>query len=57
MNSLSKRARIAASGVSNLFSPMVLPSDDSTNEDDDDAGETGIADDAGRESERCGMGA
>jgi hypothetical protein len=36
---------------------MVLPSDDSTNEDDDDAGETGIADDAGRESERCGMGA
>jgi hypothetical protein len=36
---------------------MVLPSDDSTNDEDDDAGETGIADDAGREYECCGMGA
>jgi hypothetical protein len=36
---------------------MVLPSDESTNDDDDDAGDTGIADDAGGEYERCGMGA
>jgi hypothetical protein len=36
---------------------MVLPSDDSTNDEDDDAGETGIADDAGGEYERCGIGA
>jgi hypothetical protein len=36
---------------------MVLPSDESTNDEDDDAGETGIADDAGGEYERCGMGA
>jgi hypothetical protein len=57
MNSSSKRARIAASGVSNLFSPMVLPSDDLTNEEDDDTGKTGIADDAGGEYEHCGMGA
>jgi hypothetical protein len=35
----------------------VLASEESTNEDDDDAGETGIADDAGGECERCGMGA
>jgi hypothetical protein len=35
---------------------MVLPLDKSTNDEDDDAGETGIADDAGREYERCGMG-
>jgi hypothetical protein len=35
---------------------MVLPSDNSTNDDDDDAGETGIADDAGGEYEHCGMG-
>jgi hypothetical protein len=36
---------------------MVLPSDESTNDEDDDAGETGIADDAGGEYECCGMGA
>jgi hypothetical protein len=36
---------------------MVLPLDDSTNNEDDDAGETGIADDAGGESEHCGTGA
>jgi hypothetical protein len=36
---------------------MVLPLDKSTNNEDDDAGETGIADDAGGEDERCGMGA
>jgi hypothetical protein len=36
---------------------MVLPSDDLTNEEDDDAGETGIADEAGGECERCGIGA
>jgi hypothetical protein len=36
---------------------MVLPLDDSTNDEDDDAGEAGIADDAGGECERCGMGA
>jgi hypothetical protein len=36
---------------------MVLPSDDSTNDEDDDTGETGIADGAGREYERCGIGA
>jgi hypothetical protein len=36
---------------------MVLPLDDSTNDEDDDAGETGIADDAGGEYERCGIGA
>jgi hypothetical protein len=36
---------------------MVLPSDESTNDEDDDAGEAGIADDAGGEYERCGMGA
>jgi hypothetical protein len=36
---------------------MVLPSEDLTNDEDDDAGETGIADNAGRESECCGMGA
>jgi hypothetical protein len=36
---------------------MVLPSNESTNDEDDDAGETGIADDAGGEYERCGMGA
>jgi hypothetical protein len=36
---------------------MVLPSDDSTNEQDDDKGEAGKADGAGGESERCGRGA
>jgi hypothetical protein len=36
---------------------MVLPSDNLTNDEDDDAGETGIADDAGGECERCGTGA
>jgi hypothetical protein len=36
---------------------MVLPSDDSTNDEDDDAGETGIADGAGGEYDRCGIGA
>jgi hypothetical protein len=36
---------------------VVLPSDDSTNDEDDDAGETGIADEAGGEYDRCGIGA
>jgi hypothetical protein len=36
---------------------MVLPSEDSTNEDDDDNGEAGEADSAGGESEHCGRGA
>jgi hypothetical protein len=36
---------------------MVLPSDDSTNEQDDDKGETGIADDAGGDCDLCGRGA
>jgi hypothetical protein len=36
---------------------MVLPSDDSTNEQDDDNGEAGKADGAGGDSERCGRGA
>jgi hypothetical protein len=36
---------------------MVLPLDDLTNDEDDDAGETGIADDTGGEREHCGMGA
>jgi hypothetical protein len=57
MNSSSNRARIAASGVSNLFSPIVLPSDESTSDEDDDAGDTGIADGAGGEYEHCGIGA
>jgi hypothetical protein len=35
---------------------MVLPSEDLTNNEDDDAGKTGIADDTGRERERCGIG-
>jgi hypothetical protein len=36
---------------------MVLPSEDSTNEQEDDKGEAGKADGAGGESERCGRGA
>jgi hypothetical protein len=36
---------------------MVLPSDDSTNEQDDDKGEAGKADGAGGECEHCGIGA
>jgi hypothetical protein len=36
---------------------MVLPSDDSTNEQDDDKGDAGKADGAGGEYERCGRGA
>jgi hypothetical protein len=36
---------------------MVLPSDDSTNEQDDDSGEAGKADDAGGDNDRCGRGA
>jgi hypothetical protein len=36
---------------------MVLPSDDSTNEQDDDKGEAGTADGAGGDSERWGRGA
>jgi hypothetical protein len=36
---------------------MVLPSDDSTNEQDDDSGEAGKADGAGGEYEHCGRGA
>jgi hypothetical protein len=36
---------------------MVLPSDDSTNYEDDDKGEAGTADGARGERERCGMGA
>jgi hypothetical protein len=36
---------------------MVLPLDDSTNDEDDDKGEAGIADGAGGDWERCGMGA
>jgi hypothetical protein len=36
---------------------MVLPSEDSTNEEDDDNGEAGEADGAGGEYERCGRGA
>jgi hypothetical protein len=51
INSSSSHWRIAASGVSNLFSLMVLPSEGSTNDEDEDAGGTGIADDAGGESE------
>jgi hypothetical protein len=39
------------------FSPMVLLSDELTNDEDDDTGETGIADDAGGEYEHCGIGA
>jgi hypothetical protein len=35
----------------------VLPSDDSTNEQEDDNGEAGKADGAGGDNERCGMGA
>jgi hypothetical protein len=57
MNSSSNCARIAASGVSNSFSPIVLLSDESTNDEDDDAGDTGIADGAGGEYECCGIGA
>jgi hypothetical protein len=34
MNSSSDRACIALSGVSNSFSPMVLASDESTNDED-----------------------
>jgi hypothetical protein len=33
---------------------MVLPLDDSTNEQDDDNGEAGKADGAGGDNERCG---
>jgi hypothetical protein len=36
---------------------MVLPSDDLTNDEDDDKGEAGTADGAGGECERCGRGA
>jgi hypothetical protein len=36
---------------------MVLPSDDSTNEQDDDNGEAGKADGARGDNERCGRGA
>jgi hypothetical protein len=36
---------------------MVLPSDASTNEQDDDNGEAGKADGAGGDNERCGRGA
>jgi hypothetical protein len=36
---------------------MVLPSDDLTNEQDDDNGKAGIADGAGGAYERCGRGA
>jgi hypothetical protein len=36
---------------------MVLPSDDSTNEQDEDKGEAGKADRAGGEYEHCGRGA
>jgi hypothetical protein len=36
---------------------MVLPSDDSTNEQDDDKGEAGRADGARGESDLCGRGA
>jgi hypothetical protein len=36
---------------------MVLLLDKSTNDEDDDTGETGKADDAGGEYERCGRGA
>jgi hypothetical protein len=36
---------------------MVLPSDDSTNEQDDDKGEAGKADGAGGDREHCGRGA
>jgi hypothetical protein len=36
---------------------MVLPSEDSTNEQDDDKGEAGKADGAGGDNERCGRGA
>jgi hypothetical protein len=36
---------------------MVLPSDESTNEQDDDNGEAGKADGAGGDNERCGRGA
>jgi hypothetical protein len=39
------------------LSPTVLPSDDSTNEQDDDKGEAGKADGAGGDNERCGRGA
>jgi hypothetical protein len=56
INSSSKRAQIAVSGVSNLFSLIVLLSDDLTNEEDDDKGKAGKADNAGGECERCGTG-
>jgi hypothetical protein len=36
---------------------MVLPSDDSTNEQDDDKGEAGNADGAGGDNDLCGRGA
>jgi hypothetical protein len=36
---------------------MVLPSEDSTNEQEDDKGEAGKADGAGGDNERCGRGA
>jgi hypothetical protein len=36
---------------------MVLPSDESTNDEDDDKGKAGAADGAGGECERCGIGA
>jgi hypothetical protein len=35
----------------------VLPSDDLTNDEDDDKGEAGTADSAGGDCERCGSGA
>jgi hypothetical protein len=35
----------------------VLPSDDSTNDEDDDNGEAGITDGAGGDREHCGSGA
>jgi hypothetical protein len=56
-NSASCWKRTASAGVSKVFSPTVLPSEDSTNEQDDDKGETGNADGAGGECEHCGRGA
>jgi hypothetical protein len=56
-NSSSSWCRIACTGISNSFSPLVLPSDDSTNDEEDDKGNTGKADGAGGEYERCGRGA